>query len=156
MLKDPHNHLVHDEIWNLETIAAHEQLTIQYDFQFATSAPSGVYTLTTELDGRKAKPMSMLNGTVLVHATEQPLALSGIPNIRITHRAVQAEPADIKMEATSTPPLMLTAAAAASDPGDWSRPLMYASFFILFLLSIYSAARALTRKNLPEHIIVGQ
>lgn len=54
-LRSPDGALVHDEYWDLGTIAKDELLTITYTMEFSTSTLSGVYTNTAYVTGNHRK-----------------------------------------------------------------------------------------------------
>ncbi|MBA3789271.1 hypothetical protein H0X32_02670 [Patescibacteria group bacterium] len=67
VLSDPKGAVVHDDPWQLATLSPHEQITVAYDFIFATDAPVGLYSLSTTVDGGDAgTATSDHNGTILV------------------------------------------------------------------------------------------
>jgi peptidoglycan hydrolase-like protein with peptidoglycan-binding domain len=50
--------LIHDEFWNLDTIASGETVTVTYSMEFASTTKSGVYTNSAQVTGnhRKVRP----------------------------------------------------------------------------------------------------
>ncbi len=143
-LRDPTTHLVHEERWNLDTIAAHEEVTIQYSIVFEPGAMSGTYRLSTVLEGKNYPTTIAGNGTIVLKATPQLLAVSAteIPSVRVINRgAVQDGP--ILVKATSTlPKIPQTAAVAAADSGI-SMKFVYLILFLLLFAASYGALRVL-------------
>jgi hypothetical protein len=146
-LRDPTTQLVHEERWNLDTVAPHEEITIQYSVVFEPGAMSGTYRLTTELEGKNYPSTLMANGAILVKATPQLLSVSltDVPKIRVINRgAVQDGP--ILIKATSTlPGIPQTAAVAAADSGVTER-YVYLILFLLLFAASYGALRILPPK----------
>jgi uncharacterized repeat protein (TIGR01451 family) len=55
---------VHTEEWHLGTVAAGEEVDIDYDFTFGNNAPIGTYPMTTRIASGNADPVIANNGAI--------------------------------------------------------------------------------------------
>jgi hypothetical protein len=151
-LRDPTTHLVHEERWNLDTVAPHEEITIQYSIVFDRSAVGGTYHLSTLLDGKNYPSTLAGNGTILIKATPQLLSVSSpiVPKVHIINRdAVQDGPI-LTLATSSYPGIPQTAAVAVVDSSVGDR-FSYLVLFLLLFAASYGALRIFRAgsNNLP-------
>lgn len=66
VLTDENGAIIQDEVWDLGTVLAHEEIAIAYDIQFTSYAHEGVYTLSTYItSGNNAPRAFEENGTII-------------------------------------------------------------------------------------------
>lgn len=65
VVRDPSGIIVQEEPWNLGPLLPGEEVTVTYDIEFGETAPEGLYTLTTVVDGPEDDDPAYQNGTIL-------------------------------------------------------------------------------------------
>jgi hypothetical protein len=70
VLTDSNGIVIHDDPWNLGTVAANEEITIEYDVDFSDSATPGAYSLATLISQNDAAVSSFKNnGSIVVKSS---------------------------------------------------------------------------------------
>lgn len=151
ILRSPLGSVIHDEVWQLDTIAPQERVIINYDIAFASSAPGGMYILTTELESKEWPTASYANGSIEFKPTMPGILgthTSG-PPVRIANRKATAAPTMETIDATSTPsmdlPNLKLTAAAAVVGRDASSGVSDLVLFLLFFATSYGILRYFAR-----------
>ncbi|HEU4677211.1 MAG TPA: hypothetical protein VFS75_00650 [Candidatus Paceibacterota bacterium] len=101
VLRDPEGAVLHEEVWDLGTVAAHETVRIGYDIGFDVDAPVGVYRLETVLDAAGMTRTYGMNGSILVWSS--PAHIPAVPLV----------PAPMTTPSTTEPSVATTTDAAS-------------------------------------------
>ncbi len=70
ILKNSTGNIFHQEDWNLDTVRAHEEITVEYSFVFSTSTPAGIYTLSSFVEGENIASRTTQNGEIVIKFPE--------------------------------------------------------------------------------------
>ena len=161
ILKDHSGKVIGDEVWDLGTVAPHEEIQIGYDISFAPAAPWGDYELSTVVSHVSGVRTFSKNGNILL-LPPPPEAL--IPRAIVEENVPPIPPAEITTvpEASRTmiqtpPPAPRREAQMAAAAAGWrtpTEPLLYILPVIIGSLG-FLAVRTLKRKE-DDNIDISQ
>jgi len=71
ILRNPMGEIIRDEVWELGDVLPYEEIELGYTIAFKNTAPLGIYTLHTRLEGTNTVLAEELNGTIALAAVAE-------------------------------------------------------------------------------------
>lgn len=98
ILTDESGNVIHDEKWNLNTVAPHEEIYISYNIVFKNSIPAGRYILSAKIEADAFPTMTLATSTITVVAMPNTATTTSLPSTRISLNTLKTD-----LSATSSP-----------------------------------------------------